>query len=108
MPQRADRGARRRSANVVDFDEALLDACPPEALAQVMTEAQMLARAFAPDGRARQIEELAGSLQSGVRHLAAGRAHARLLAAALRRLARGRGQGPEMAPERFPFDPGAV
>lgn len=73
---------------VVDFDEALLDACPPERLDEVMAEAELLTQAFAPDGRAAQIEALARSLQSGVRDLEFGRAAARLLAAALRRLAR--------------------
>ena len=73
---------------VVDFDELLLDACPPEQLEEVMAEAEILTQAFAPDGRAAQIVALARSLQSGVRDLEFGRAHARLLAAALHRLAR--------------------
>ena len=73
---------------VVDFDEALLDACLPEPLAELMAEAALLAEAFAPDGHATRIDTLARSLQSGVRDLEKGRAHARLLAAALRRLAR--------------------
>lgn len=81
-PHQTDHG------EVVDFDEALLDACPAAALAEVMAEAALLAEAFAPQGRAAQIVELAASLQSGVRDLEFGRAHARLLAAALRRLAR--------------------
>lgn len=72
---------------VVDFDEALLDACPTGQLAELMAEAALLAEAFAPEGRGAQIVALAGSLQSGVRDLEFGRAHARLLAAALRRLA---------------------
>jgi hypothetical protein len=76
---------------VVDFDEALLDACSADELAEIMTEAAMLAEAFAPEGRAEQIAAMARSLQSGVRDLEIGRAHARLLAAALRRLARGAG-----------------
>lgn len=76
------------SGEVVDFDEALLDACAPEPLAELMTEAAMLCDAFAPEGRAAEIAALSRSLQSGVRDLEIGRAHARLLAAALRRLAR--------------------
>jgi len=72
---------------VVDFDAALLDACPPEQLDEIMAEAAILAEAFAPDGRAPQLEALAHSLQSGVRDLEFGRAHARLLAAALHCLA---------------------
>lgn len=73
---------------VVDFDEALLDACEPAPLAELMAEATLLSEAFAPEGRAAQIETLARALQSGVRDLEIGRAHARLLAAALQRLAR--------------------
>lgn len=76
------------TGEVVDFDEALLDACPPDQLAEVMAEARLLADAFAPEGRAAERANLAGSLQSGVRDLEFGRAHARLLAAALHRLAR--------------------
>jgi hypothetical protein len=72
---------------VVDFDEALLDACPARQRDELMAEAAILAQAFAPRGRAAQIEGLARSLQSGVRDLEFGRAYARLLAAALHRLA---------------------
>jgi len=76
------------TGEVVDFDEALLDACAPEQLAEVMAEARLLADAFAPEGQAAERATLARSLQSGVRDLEFGRAHARLLAAALHRLAR--------------------
>jgi hypothetical protein len=81
-PERACRG------EVVDFDEALLDACPRHRLVEVMTEAALLASAFAPEGRMAEIRSLASSLQAGVRDLEMGRAHARLVAAALRRMAR--------------------
>jgi hypothetical protein len=74
---------------VVDFGDALLDACPADQFAEVMTEAEMLASAFAPRGRGRQIDELAESLRMGAARLEAGRAHVCRLAAALRRLARG-------------------
>ena len=77
------------SAEVVDFDEALLDACSTELRSQLMSEAALLAEAFAPEGRSAEIDALAAALQSGVRDLEMGRAHARRLAAALRRLARG-------------------
>ena len=91
MDQAHNLEGRPAGGEVVDFDEALLDACPPAQLAELMSEAAMLSEAFAPDGRAAQIETLACSLQSGVRDLEIGRAHARLLAAALQRLARGAG-----------------
>lgn len=78
----------RSGGEVVDFDAALLDACPPEDLDALMAEAALLAEAFAPAGRTPQIEALARDLQSGVRDLEKGRRHALLLAAALRRLAR--------------------
>jgi hypothetical protein len=73
---------------IIDFDEALLAACPPGERARLMTEAAMLAQALAPRGRTTQLEALAQDLQSGVRDLQYGRAHARRLAAALRRMAR--------------------
>jgi hypothetical protein len=73
---------------IVDFDEALLDACPQDRFDAVMAEARLLAEAFAPGAGAGGIEPLAQELQSGVRDLEYGRAHARLLAAALHRLAR--------------------
>jgi hypothetical protein len=75
------------SAEVVDFEAALLDACPPDELAELLGEAELLARAFAPSADARRLEALAGELKSGVRHLGRGRRHALRLAAALRRLA---------------------
>ena len=81
-------GGRRSDGEVVDFDAALLAACPPDGLDAVMAEAELLARALAPQGRAAQIEALARDLQSGMRDLEKGRRHAILLAAALRRLAR--------------------
>lgn len=88
MDQSPKEGQALAGGEVVDFDEALLDSCPPEDLAELMTEAELLARAFAPDGRAAGIEALARDLQSGVRDLEKGRCHAVRLAAALRRLAK--------------------
>ena len=78
----------RDGGEIIEFDQVLLDARPPWELDQLMIEASLLALAFAPDGRTAQIEALAGELNSGVRDLEYGRARARLLAAALRRLAR--------------------
>jgi hypothetical protein len=73
---------------VVDFDEALLDHCPAEELRDLMTEANLIAEVFAPRQRPREIARLAETVQSGVKELDFGRARARRLAAALRRLAR--------------------
>jgi hypothetical protein len=88
MDQAAPDQDPRPKGEVIDFDEALLSACPGRERVEVMAEATLLAQAFAPDGRAEQIASLARALQSGVRDLEIGRAHARRLAAALRRLAR--------------------
>jgi hypothetical protein len=88
MEQAPTRTTPTESGQVVNFDEVLLDASPPEQLQEIMAEAEILTRAFAADGRAAQIAALARSLQSGVRDMEFGRAHARLLAAALHRLAR--------------------
>jgi hypothetical protein len=77
------------AGKVVDFDEAMLDACPSDVRADLLTEAAMLAQAFAPQGRADELKALADSLSRGGRDAEIGRAHARQLAAALRHLARG-------------------
>lgn len=87
--QRALRRPRPQpGAEIIDFDEALLDACPADVRAELLTEARMLARAFAPDGRADQLEAMAQALSCGKRDGWMGRARARKMAAALRRLAR--------------------
>jgi hypothetical protein len=72
---------------IVDFDEALLAACPPDVRADLLAQASLLAQAFAPEGRAEQLEAMAASLSLGARDSKMGRAHARQLAAALRHLA---------------------
>jgi len=77
-------------AKVVDFDEAMLDACPDAERHDLMTEADLLARAFTSEGRPGEIARLAEDVQSGVPHLHQGRAYARRLVAALRRLAHSR------------------
>ena len=87
MTQATEQPATDRTGQIVDFDEVLLDACTPEAFCEVMAEANLIADAFAPERRAAEVAALAKSLQSGVRDLEMGRAHALLLAAALRRLA---------------------
>jgi hypothetical protein len=78
---------RAGGEKVVDFDEVLLDACPARERDELMAEADLLARVFAPQGRGPEIAELARTVQSSVPHLRQGRAYARRLVAALRRLA---------------------
>jgi hypothetical protein len=73
---------------VIDFDEALLNACPPEVQSELMTEARLLAGVFAPGG-GRALDHMARQLSAGERDGEIHRAHARRLAAALKRLARG-------------------
>ena len=75
-------------AKIVQFDDALLDACGPKLRAELLTEAAMLAEAFAPEGRAEQLRAIAGTLVSGARDEEMDRARARQLACALRCLAR--------------------
>lgn len=79
----------RGPCQVIDFDEALLDACSPEVRADLMTEAQLLAGAFAGGLGAGALERMAVQLSAGERDAEMDRSHARRLAAALRRLARG-------------------
>lgn len=79
---------RPAGGEVIDFDTALLNARPPDQKVELMAEASILAAAFAPDGRAAEIEHLAHSLETGLRDLEIGRGRARLLAAALRQMAR--------------------
>jgi len=76
------------TAQVVNFDEALLDACSSEQRADLLAEAAMLAQAFAPEGEAEHLLTMAKVLSSGGRDDEMGRNHARRLAAALRHLAR--------------------
>lgn len=75
-------------AEILDFDEALLGACAPQFRARLLTEAAMLAEAFAPRGRAEQLRAMAQTLCSDQRDGGMSRARARRLAAALRHLAR--------------------
>ena len=75
-------------AEVIDFDAARLNALAPQLRRQLMSEAALLAQAFAPDGRAEELEVMAQTLSKGGRDAEMDRNHARGLAAALRRLAR--------------------
>ena len=76
------------TAQVVNFDEALLDACSADQRADLLAEAALLAQAFAPEGEAEHLLTMAEILSSGERDDEMGRNHARRLAAALRHLAR--------------------
>jgi len=82
---------QKSGCEVIDFGEALIDACPADEREELMTEASILAQAFSagPDGKA--LEEMAEALSAGGRDTDMGRAHARKLAAALRRLAKDAG-----------------
>jgi hypothetical protein len=88
MERALRKAAQHPGAEIIDFDEALLDSCTPELRAELLTEAAMLAQAFAPEGRAEQLEAMADSLSAGKRDGWMHRARARRMAAALRRLAR--------------------
>lgn len=86
---RVDRAVTDRpTAEIIDFDAALLNACAPHVRQDLLTEADMLAQAFAPEGQPDELEALARSLSSSTRYAEMGRTHARRLAAALRHLAR--------------------
>jgi hypothetical protein len=75
-------------AEILHLDDVLLEACGPELRGELLTEAAMLAEAFAPEGRTEQLRAMAETLASGARDEEMDRARARLLACALRRLAR--------------------
>lgn len=76
------------AGEVVDFDAALLESYPPELRADLLSEAQLLAQAFAPEGRAEELDGMARALSVGRNDGEMDRKRARGLAAALRRLAR--------------------
>ena len=76
-------------AEVVQLDDALLEACGPELRAALLTEAAMLAEAFAPEGRSEELQAMAATLASGARDAEMDRRRALQLACALRCLARG-------------------
>jgi hypothetical protein len=76
------------SAELIDFDQVMLDACPPEIKADLLMEAKLLAGVFAPKGDSEALLRVAAQLSSGERDAEMDRAHARRVAAALKRLAR--------------------
>lgn len=75
------------SAEILDFDEALLSTMSPERRAELTAEAAMLARVFAPEGDGEALRAMARALSSGAKDREMDRRHARGLAAALSRLA---------------------
>jgi len=85
---RSTRPQVQDDAEIIDFDEALLQACPTELREALMGEAQLLAQAFAPEGRRAQLESMADALTRGAQSPDMDRGRARRLAAALRGLAR--------------------
>ncbi len=87
MDPAAPRKPSPPGAKVLDFDAALLAACPPDLREDVIAEAALLADAFAPEGRAEELRLMAETLTIDAREDGPDRARARLLAAALRQLA---------------------
>lgn len=83
----AHKTRQRQTAEIISFDEVLLDACPADVRAELIAEAQLLVQAFAPEGRADEVEAIARALSSGGRDAEMDRARARRLAAALRHIA---------------------
>jgi hypothetical protein len=88
MAQANKTAGQRPVAEIVDFDGVLLDACQPQARAELLMEAQLLAGVFAPGGDGPTLMRLAEQLSAGERDAEMDRAHARRLAAALKRLAK--------------------
>ena len=88
MDRQQDQERRRTGAEVIDFDEAMLDACAPQERADLAAEAELLASAFAPRRRPRDLTRMATQLSAGEPHAGPARHHERRLAAALKRLAR--------------------
>ena len=76
-----------QACEVIDFDAALLNACPEDERADLMVEARMVAQAFSETGAADELERMAHGLSVGGKDGEMGRAHARKLAAALKALA---------------------
>jgi hypothetical protein len=76
------------SATVIDFEAALLGACPPELRQELETEAELLASALPRAGRAQALRTMAEAICTSGSDPQMDRRRARRLAAALRRLAR--------------------
>lgn len=87
MGQARENANLSQACEIVDFDAALLEACSPEARADLIREARLLAGVFAPDGDGQKLQAMADQLNTGARDAEMDRAHARRLAAALKHLA---------------------
>ncbi|MDZ4371670.1 MAG: hypothetical protein U1C74_09655 [Phenylobacterium sp.] len=74
------------AAEIIDFDPVLLNACEPGVRTEILQEARLLSEVFA-QGDADILREMAQQLSAGLRDNEMNRAHARRLAAALKRLA---------------------
>lgn len=79
---------KQKPCEVIDFDTALFESRPADEKAELMTEARILAQAFAAEGGPGALEEMAETLSVGFRDAELERAHARKLSGALKRLAR--------------------
>ncbi len=77
----------RRSAEIIDFDDAVLRACSPDLRDELAAEAKLLASALPHAGRPDELRAMAQSVAAAARQSDGG-ARARLLAASLRDLAR--------------------
>jgi hypothetical protein len=74
---------------IVDFDEILLRSCSLEMRIDLLMEARLLAGVCAPGADAAALAQMAAQLSAGQRDGEMSRAHARRVAAALKRLAKG-------------------
>jgi hypothetical protein len=79
---------RAADAEIVQLDDAILEACGPALRAELITEAAMLAEAFAPERRGGELQAMADALARGARDAKMDHARALKLACALRCLAR--------------------
>jgi hypothetical protein len=81
--------AKSASCEIVDFDEVLLSSCSLEMRTDLLMEARLLASVCAPGADAAVLAQIAAQLSAGQRDGEMSRAHARRVAAALKRLAKG-------------------
>lgn len=74
---------------IVDFDDVLLSRCSQEMRTDLLMEARLLAGVFRLGADATALGRMAAQLSAGERDGEMSRAHARRVAAALKRLAKG-------------------
>lgn len=75
-----------QTCEIVDFDTVLFASFQPETRANLICEAELLAGVFAPSRAHDELLEMARQLSAGARDGEMDRAHARRLAAALKRI----------------------